>query len=84
MPMWSRSQVFKQNDMLTKYQSLCSFLCEADHYTLTSLTFEDLCRRYHVDPDNVNMALYSTMGMSGEEIMAQFSEGCFEYPLIKN
>ena len=55
--------------MLIRYQSLCSFLAGADPHDLSSLTFEDLCRRFHADPVMVDRSFYSVFGMSGDEIM---------------
>ena len=60
--------------MLTRYQSLCSFLAEADTYTLSSSTFEDVCRRYHADPVMVDRSFYSVFGMSGDEIMQELTK----------
>ena len=61
--------------MLTCYQSICAFLCEADAVTLNAVTFEDICRSFHADPTKVDRALYSVLGMSGEEIIQQYKEG---------
>ena len=61
--------------MLTRYNSLCAFLCEAGTTTLNAVDFEELCRRFHVDPVKVDRAFYSVFGMSGDEIVRQYREG---------
>ena len=60
--------------MLTRFQSLCSFLADADPLELSSVTFEDLCRSYHADPVMVDRTFYSVFGMSGDEIMQQLAK----------
>ena len=60
--------------MLIRYQSLCSFLADADLHDLSSLTFEDLCRSFHADPVMVDRTFYSVFGMSGDEIMQQLAK----------
>lgn len=61
--------------MLTKFQSLCSFLADADPQDLMSVSFDDVCRRFHVNPINVDCALYSVFGMCGDEIIRQYAAG---------
>ena len=58
--------------MLTKFQSLCTFLADADQHDLSSVSFEDVCRRFHADPISVDRAFYSAFGMSGNEIIQQY------------
>ena len=55
--------------MLTRFQSLCYFLTDADPQELCSVTFEDLCLCFHADPVLVDRSFYSVFGMSGDEIM---------------
>ena len=58
--------------MLTNYQSLCSFLCEADSASLAAFTFDELFCRFHADPVGADRAFFSVFGMSGEEIMEHY------------
>ena len=55
--------------MLTKLQSLCTFLADADPQDLRSVSFEDVCRRFYADPISVDRAFYSVFGMCGDEII---------------
>ena len=61
--------------MLNHYHSICAFLCEADPATLNSITFEEICLRFHADPVKVNRIFYSVLGMCGEDVIEQYKEG---------
>ena len=61
--------------MLTQFYSICAFLCEADDTVLNSITFEDVCSRFHADSAKVDRAFYSAFGMSGDEIIRQYLHG---------
>ena len=61
--------------MLTKFHSVCHFLLEADSLTLSTVSFEEICHRFHADPVSVDRSFYSLFGMSGDEMMRQYRDG---------
>lgn len=55
--------------MNEKFEAVISFLSDADWDACFTVTFEDICHKFQVPPDQVDNFLYETFGMSGEEIM---------------
>lgn len=51
---------------------MCSFLSEADPASLNSVSFEDVCLRFHVDRIRADRAIYTVFGMCGDEIIERY------------
>lgn len=57
--------------MKSQFETIVTYLLEADRAVLKTLTFDSLCRRHGASPRRMNLIFYDNFGMSGDEVIAQ-------------
>ena len=61
---------------MEKFNAIIAFLAETDWNAHFTMTFADVCRMFDADRCRIDNMLYDTFGMSGDEIIEQYRNGC--------
>lgn len=55
--------------MKSQFETIVTYLLEADRAVLRTLTFDSLCRCFGASPRLMNSCFYDSFGMSGDEVI---------------
>lgn len=55
--------------MKSQFETIVTYLLEADRAVLKTLTFDSLCRCFGASPRLMNSCFYDSFGMSGDEVI---------------
>ena len=64
---------------VSKFELICDRLSKMDRCICHPFAFSSLCSEYDAELRSMDNMFYDMFGMSGEEVMEQYRNGCIDF-----